>query len=116
MPPPKRAATRTRQNRKRVAPQKSEEQDENVVVSDSSYKSSPPGSDASVASSSPPPKKARLNKPRRPAPVDQDTAVNDDGAAKVKEAEYIETDPEVIRAAELLMLLHENDSKLRQQH
>ena len=109
-PSPKRNAARKRPNRDRVAAEKSDQQEENVVMSDSSYKSSPASSDSSVMSSPPPPpppKKVKLTKRRRQIPEDEHMAYSDEGAAKAKESEHMELDKDVVEAAKLLMMLHE---------
>lgn len=110
MPTPKRAPARKRQARKRMAVQqeKEDDEDEQVVVSDSSYKSSPASSDSSVVASSPPPppppKKAKMTRRRRRVvPSDEDTSMNDDDTVRARHPETDEMDPEVIRAAEILL-------------
>jgi hypothetical protein len=114
-PSSKRTTTRKRPNRDRTATEKSDQHEENVVMSDSSYKSSPASSDSSVASSPPPPppKKVKLTKRRRQIPEDEHMAYSDEGAAKAKEPEHMEVDPDVVEAAKLLMMLHEDDKMLR---
>lgn len=117
MPSPKRPATRKRPNREMVAAEKSAEHEEVVVMSDSSYKSSPASSNSSVISSPPPPppKKVKLTKRRRQIPEDPHTAINDEGPAKAKQPERMEPDADVVEAAKLLMMLHEDDKMLRGQ-
>lgn len=113
MPTPKRVPTKKRQGRKRQAAQQEkeehEDEDEDVVMSDSSYKSSPASSDSSVVASSPPPpppKKAKMTRRRRRVtPSDQDTPMDDDDAVRARHPETDEMDPEVIKAAEILLLM-----------
>lgn len=117
-PLPKRTVTRKRPNREMIVAEKSDEHEEIVVMSDSSYKSSPASSNSSVMTSSPPPppsKKVKLTKRRRHIPKDEHMASSDDGAAKVKAPERMEVDPDVVEAAKLLMMLHEDDKMLRRQ-
>jgi hypothetical protein len=114
----KRTTTKKRPNRKRASPQKYDEDDEIVVVSDSSYKSSPASSESSAVSSSPPPpppKKVKLNTHRRRPPFEQDEQMSRDEVVRAREAEHLELDPEVVRAAEILMGLYEEDKTLRRQ-
>jgi hypothetical protein len=115
---PKPTTTKKRPNRKRVSPQTYDEDNEIVVVSDSSYKSSPASSESSAASASPPPpppKKVKLNTHRRRPPFNQDEQIRDDGVVRSREPEHTELDPEVVRAAEILMGLYEEDKTLRRQ-
>lgn len=114
-PPPKQNAARKRPNHVRAAAEKSEEHEEIVVMSDSSYKSSPVSSDSSVMSSPPPPppKKVKLSKRQRRIPSDEHMAVSDETAAKAMEPEYMEPDEDVVEAAKILMMLHEDDKMLR---
>lgn len=117
-PPPKRTAARKRQNREMIAAEKSDEHEEIVVTSDSSYKSSPASSNSSVMTSSPPPpppKKAKLTKrQRRNIEVDHMVS-SDERGAKAREPEHMEVGPDVVEAAKLLMMLHEDDKMLRRQ-
>jgi hypothetical protein len=118
MPAPKPTTTKKRPNRKRVSPQTYDEDNEIVVVSDSSYKSSPASSESSAASASPPPpppKKVKLNTHRRRPPFNQDEQIRDDGVVRSREPEHTELDPEVVRAAKILMGLYEEDKTLRRQ-
>ena len=117
-PPPKRTATRKRQNREMIAAEKSDEHEEIVVMSDSSYKSSPASSNSSIITSSPPPpppKKVKLSKRQRRIPEDDHRVSNDERGAKAKEPEHMEVGPDVVEAAKLLMMLHEDDKMLRRQ-
>lgn len=117
-PLPKRIATRKRQNRGMNAAEKSDEHEEIVVMSDSSYKSSPASSNSSVMSSSPPPppsKKIKLSKRQRRIPEDDHRVYSEERGAKAKEPERMEVDPDVVEAAKLLMMLHEDDKMLRRQ-
>jgi hypothetical protein len=118
IPAPKGTTTKKRPNRKRVSPQRYDEDDEIVVVSDSSYKSSPASSESSAVSSSPPPpssRKAKLNTHRRRPPFEQDEQIRGDGVVGARESEHMELDPEVVRAAKILMGLYGEDKTLRRQ-
>ena len=86
-------------------------------MSDSSYKSSPASSDSSVVSSPPPPppKKVKLTKRRRHIPEDEHMVSKGEGAATTKQPERMKVDPDVVEAAKLLMMLHEDDKMLRRQ-
>ena len=111
-PSSKRTAARKRPNRERSASEKIDEHEETVVMSDSSYKSSPASSNSSVMSSPPPPpppKKIKLTKRRRQIPEDEHVASNGETAVRAQEPEHMEVDPDVVEAAKLLMMLHEDD-------
>jgi hypothetical protein len=116
MPTPKRTTIKKRPNRKRVSPQRYDEDDEVVVVSESSYKSSQVSSESSAVSASPPPppsKKVKLNTHRHHLPFEQDEQIRGNEVARAREPEHMELDPEVMRAAEILMGLYEEDKTLR---
>ena len=101
-----------------IAAEKSDEHEEIVVMSDSSYKSSPASSNSSIITSSPPPpppKKVKLSKRQRHIPEDDHRVSNDERGAKAKEPEHMEVGPDVVEAAKLLMMLHEDDKMLRRQ-
>jgi hypothetical protein len=53
-----------------------------------------------------------LTKSRRHVPADQHMASNNESATKAKESEHTEPDEDVVEAAKLLMLLHEDDKML----
>lgn len=100
------------------AAEKSDEHKEIVVMSDSSYKSSPASSSSSVITLSPPPpprKKVKLSKRQRRIPGDDHRVYSEEREAKAKEPERMEVDPDVVEAAKLLMMLHEDDKMLRRQ-
>ena len=116
-PPPKRSAARKRPNREMIAAEKSDKQEEIVVMSDSSYKSSPVSSNSSVVSSPPPPppKKVKLSRRQRRILEDDHPVSSDERGAKAKESDHMEVDQDVVEAAKLLMMLHEDDMLLRRQ-
>jgi hypothetical protein len=91
--------TRMRQARKRVLPQEDDDLGERIVVaSDSSYKSSPASSESSVMYSPPPPPAKKVRRLRRRSSL---------------EREVVEPDEEIVRAAEILISMHEDDGDLR---
>lgn len=111
---PKSTVARKRPNREPSA-ENSDEHEDIVVMSDSSYKSSPVSSDSSVMSSPPPPtplKKLKLTKRRRQVPDDRIMASSYEDTAKAKEPEHMEVHDDVVEAAKLLMMLHEDDKML----
>ena len=63
----------------------------------------------------PPPKKVKLSKRQRRIPSDDHMAVSHETAAKAMEPEHMEPDEDVVEAAKLLMMLHEDDKMLRRQ-